>query len=174
MRTVRASVWLAASAACLAGCGGDTLILPPTVATPIAPVEARLVGPYTFAIVPDPICGLPAGPHQIAVSASSTGTAAKPELRVTLPGGDTTLTVEMLYEPAGHVRGAIWTIEPILFQSGFFLFLRGVGEADVSLAADGRGEIVDGKMFGDVEVLNHGASLGLCTAPAHRFSLRAR
>jgi hypothetical protein len=164
---VLAAVWLA-------GCGADTVVSPPTVADPIPPVEAKLVGSYTLSIHPDPICGLPAGPHALAVAASSVGGSSKPELRVTLPSGDTTLTVEMLYEPVGHLRGSIGTIEPVLFQSGFELYVRGVGEADVSLAADGRGEILDGKMFGDVEVLSRGASFGLCTAPAHRFSLRAR
>jgi hypothetical protein len=175
MRSVSpSSVWLVPLAVCLAACGGDTLVSPSTAPTPIAPVEAKLVGGYTLSIRPDPICGQPAGPHLIAVTASSAGSSTKPELRVTLPGGNTTLTVEMLYEPTGHLRGSIGTIEPVPFQSGFELFVRGVGEADVSLAADGRGEILDGKMFGDVEVSNHGASFGLCTAPAHRFSLRAR
>jgi len=146
----------------------------PGISPPVAPFPGRIEGPYTLSITPDPTCGFPVALHTIPVDAATVGTAAQPELRATLPGGDTTLTVEMLYEGTGRVRGAIGTIEAVLFQSGFWIFVRGVGDAVISAAADGRGEIVDAPMTGEVEVLNDTASFGSCSSLDHAFSLRPR
>jgi hypothetical protein len=161
----------------LAACGSDSPTDPdddPTIGTPIPPSTAPVVGAYTLSVLPDPSCGLPVGPHSVAVQAAAAGTASRPELRVTLPGGDTTLTMEMLYESPGRLHGSIGTIAPVAVGGGLSLFVRGVGEAEVSQAGGGRGEIADGRLVGDVELLRGAASLGTCPSVSHRFALRAR
>lgn len=174
MRTPSAAAALLCSAALLGGCGSDSIVGPDDPEPSVPPVTAAFAGAYTLSIRPDPLCSLPAGPHAIAVVATTAGTSARPELRVTLPGGDTRLAMEMISPEPGRLRGSIGTVAPLLFQSGFEVHVRTVGEAVVSRASDGRGEIVDGMMFGDVEVNVTPASVAACSSLAHRFSLRAR
>jgi hypothetical protein len=163
---------LAGGASALAGCGSAGSS---TLATPLAPVTAPISGAYRLSIRPDPACAaLPPGPHAIDVVAAAAGTSARPELRVTLPGGDASLSVEMLYEAPGRLRGSIGTQLPILFPNGYWLFVRAVGEARVSVAADGRGEIVDASLAGEMLVGVDEGWLGDCSSLAHRFSLRTR
>lgn len=161
-------------ALCAAGCGSDPITGPDDVPEPVvSPVTATFNGNYTLSITPDPLCALPAGPHAVAVVATTSG-GTRPEVRVTLPGNDTRLALEMIFPEPGRVRGSIGTTSPVRFQSGFELHVRTVGEAVVSRAADGRAEVVTGTMVGDLEVTLSPASIAACSSTAHRFALRTR
>lgn len=171
-RTSRGAFLLAALFA--AGCGSDPIMGPDDTPEPVvSPVTATFSGNYTLSLTPDPLCGLPAGPHAVAVVAS-TSSGARPEVRVTLPGNDTRLAAEMLFPEPGRVRGSIGTTSAVRFQSGFELHVRAVGDAVLSRAADGRAEVTDGSLVGDIEVTVTPAAVAACSSVRHRFALRAR
>jgi hypothetical protein len=155
----------------LGGCGKDSGTTPDEAAGPVT-------GSYDLVIVPAAACGFPAGPYQTAVVAQQPGQTGSPpsaNLRVTLPGGDSTLAMDMQFTSATVVRGAIATQpQAVAFGSAFLLFLRNVGMGTVSAAAGGRGEIRDGTMSGEVQVFQNEVDLGSCTSTGHRWSLRAR
>jgi hypothetical protein len=162
------SLALAAGLA-LAGCGSDssspTAPAPP-LPTPSAP--GPISGGYTFQVTPGAGCGLPGSPYQVAVDVV-TLTGAHSEIRATLPGGDTTLGIDMLYITAAVLQGAIGTKRPVTVGSGVDVYLRDIGTGTVTGTADGRGEVLDGTMFGDVVVGD-----STCTAEDHRWTLRPR
>lgn len=151
----------------LGGCGDDSV----TLSEPLAPVTTPLVGSYDLTVVPDPDCGL-GGPYTRAVSVTTLMVGGRSEIRATLPSGDATLALEMLYTAPGVLRGSVATREPVLFSTTL-VFLRAVGTGVVSLGPLGRPEIAEAPMTGDVGLGPDGASL-TCASSAHRFSLLAR
>ncbi len=155
----------------LGGCRKDSGTNPDATPGPVT-------GNYDLVIVPTAACGFPAGPYQTAVVAQQPGQTGSPpsaNLRVTLPGGDSTLAMDMQFISATVVRGSVTTQPPAVpFGSVFALFLRNVGMGTVSTASGARGEIQDGTMSGDVQVFQNDADLGTCTSTGHRWSLRAR
>jgi len=152
-------------------CGKDSGTNPDESAGPVT-------GNYDLVIVPAAACGFPPGPYQTAVVAQEPGPTGSPpsaNLRVTLPGGDSTLAMDMQFTSATVVRGAIATQpQAVAFGPAFLLFLRNVGTGTVSAASGGRGEIRDGTMSGEVQVFQNEVDLGNCTSTGHRWSLRAR
>jgi hypothetical protein len=159
----------------LAGCGGsDSGTSPGPIATPSPPFTGPVTGDYDLVITPAAACGFPAGPYSAFVQAQQVGTTARPELRATLPGGNSLLVMEMLFTSPGVLRGSISTQQPITIANGFTLFLRDVGTGMVSAASVGRGEVRDATMNGDVQLAQNNSDLGTCTSPNHRWSLRAR
>ena len=158
----------------LGACGGDSGTNPGPISTPPPPVTAPVSGDYDLVIVPAAACRFPAGPYSVFVQARQIAGASRLELRATLPGGNATLALEMLFFVPGMLRGSISTQQPIALGSGLSLFLRNVGTGTVSQAAGGRGEVRDAPMSGDVQVGQSGIDLGACTSTDHRWSLRAR
>jgi hypothetical protein len=137
-------------------------------------VTTPLGGAYELVVQPAAFCRFPAASYSVAVVAATTMSGSRAELRATLPGGDSTLTLSMLYPSPGTLRGSISTRRPVAFAGGPVLFLRTIGSGTVSLGAGGRAEVVDGSMIGDVGVTQGGSAFGTCTSGDHRWSLRAR
>jgi hypothetical protein len=158
----------------LAGCGSDSETGPGPIATPSPPFTGPVTGDYDLVIAPAAACGFPAGPYSAFVQAQQVGTTARPELRATLPGGDSLLEMEMLFTSPGVLRGSISTQREITIGNGFTMFLRNVGTGTVSAASGGRGEVRDATMNGDVQISQNGADLGTCTSATHHWSLRPR
>jgi hypothetical protein len=139
--------------------------------------DSPVTGSYDLVIAPSADCGYPGAPYQIAVVAQQPGQTGSPpsaNLRVTLPGGDSSLAMDMQFTSATMVRGSIATQQTVEFASVFALYLRNVGTGTVSAASGGRGEVRDGTMVGDVQVYENDVDLGICTSTGHRWSLRAR
>lgn len=159
----------------LAACGGSSNpVGPEPVPTPAAGPPGPVTGSYTLTI--QSACPLPGLPVQFAVEATAAG-SDRQEVRVTLPGNDARLSLQLLYVASDVVRGAIATQAPVAASRGLYVFFRAIGTGTLTRAADGRGEVTDGVMFGDVSVgVEPGDldSLGTCTADDHHWSLRAR
>jgi hypothetical protein len=158
----------------LAGCGSDSGTSPGPIATPSPPFTGPVTGDYDLVITPAAACGFPAGPYSAFVQAQQVGTAARPELRATLPGGNALLVLEMQFTSPGVLRGSISTQQPTTFDNVFTLFLRNLGTGTVSAASGGRGEVRDATMIGDVQISRNGADLGVCTSGDHHWALRPR
>src|SRR6266700_480047 len=92
------------------------------------PDSTPVTGDYDLVIVPAADCGFPGGPYQVAVVAQQPGQTGSPpsaNLRVTLPGGDSRLAMDMQFTSATMVRGSVTTQPPAVpFGSVFALFLR--------------------------------------------------
>jgi hypothetical protein len=158
----------------LAGCGSDSGTSPGPIATPSPPFTGPVTGDYDLVITPAAACAFPAGPYSAFVQAQQVGTTARPELRATLPGGNSLLVMEMLFTSPGALRGSISTQQPITIGNGLAMFLRNVATGTVSAASAGRGEVRDATMNGDVQIIRNGADLGTCTSASHHWSLRPR
>lgn len=154
-----------------AACGSDTSVEP---SPPIPPVTAAISGSYTFVFQPGPACAAPGAPYRIAVQASQTTSGSRTELRVTLPASDPTLALEMLFTAPGMLRGAMGTQRDVEFSGGTFVFFRGIGTGTVSRAGDGRGEVVNGTMAGDISISPPVGVPVDCSAMNHVWSLRTR
>src|SRR6266536_4470231 len=86
----------------LGGCGKDSGTNP----------DSPVTGSYDLVIAPSADCGYPGAPYQIAVVAQQPGETGSPpsaNLRVTLPGGDTSLAMDMQFTSTRVVRGSIST-----------------------------------------------------------------
>ena len=154
----------------LAGCGEES----PTLSTPLPPVTTLLSGTYELMVRPAAACGFPGAPYAVRVEVASGTTGGHTELRATLPGGDATLGLEMLYDPPGFLAGSIGTQDPVVFIGGAVVYLRNAGSAAVSLAAGGRAEVAEGTMTGDIGVSLGGQDYAVCSAENHGWELRAK
>jgi hypothetical protein len=155
----------------LAGCESED---PPTLSTPAPPVAIPLNGSYDLIIEPAGECGLPATPYVLAVEVTSFAASDGNELRATLPGGSDALTVEMLYPVPGRVEGALSTQRDVPLTETTWVRLRNSGSGIVSLAGDGRAEVRDGTMAGEVVYYPDEVASLPCTSDDHSWSLLAR
>jgi hypothetical protein len=158
----------------LAGCGSDGDGDSPTLSTPPPPVTTPLNGSYDLMIVPAAACGLPAAPYVLVVDVTSFATGTGTELRATLPGGGDALTLDMLYPVPGQLQGALSTRSDVPLTATTWLRLRNNGSGIVSLAADGRAELLNGTMAGEVVYYPDEVASFPCTSPHHSWSLVAR
>jgi hypothetical protein len=158
----------------LAGCGSDGNGNAPTLSTPPPPVTIPLNGSYDLVIVPNEACGLPAAPYVLVVDVTSFATGTGTELRATLPGGGDALTLDMLYPMPGWLQGALSTRSDVPLTATTWLRLRNTGSGIVSLASDGRAELLDGTMAGEVVYYPDEVAAVPCTSSAHSWSLVAR
>ena len=158
----------------LGGCGSDPGTSPGPLATPSPPFTGPVTGDYDLVITPAAACGFPAGPYSAFVQAQQVGTAARPELRATLPGGNSLLEMEMVFTSPGVLRGSISTQQEITIANGFTMFLRNVGTGTVSAAYGGRAEVRDATMNGEVQLSQGDADLGTCASENHHWALRPR
>jgi hypothetical protein len=157
----------------LAGCGSENGASP-TLSTPPPPVTVLLNGPYDLVVVPAEACGLPGAPYVVTVDVSSFATGAGTELSGTVAGGGDALTLDMLYPEPGRLQGALSTRTDVALTESTWLRLRDTGSAIVSLAADGRAEVRDGAMAGEVTYYPDEVSALTCTSDEHGWSLVAR
>lgn len=94
-------------------------------------------------------------------------------MRATLPGGDATLVLEMIYSPPGWLQGSVSTRTFVLADASN-IFVRASGSGKVSSAPGGRAEVESGRMNGDVSVDVGGGDVLSCSSLEHRWALRAR
>ena len=160
-----------ALAALLAACGSDSTVEP---SPPVPPVTAPISGLYTLVVQPGPTCATPGAPYQIVVQAAQITSGGRTELRATLPGNDPTLALEMLFTSPGMLRGPLGTQTDVQALGGTFVWFRMIGMGTVSRAADGRGEVVNGTMTGDLSVTPLAGRPVDCVGANHLWSLRAR
>ncbi len=158
-------------AALLAGCGSDSTVEP---SPPVPPVTAAISGNYTLVIQPGPACASPGAPYQVAMQASQVTNGSRTELRATLPGNDPTVAVAMLFVSPGMLQGSLGTQFDTQVQNGYFVWFRMIGRGTVSRAADGRGEVVNGSMMGDLSVTPPTGLPVDCIGAPHTWSLRVR
>jgi hypothetical protein len=166
---------LVAALVALAGCGSDDNgggVAPPTISTPPPPITTPLNGAYELVVEPAEACRLPDAPYVLVVDVTTFATASGNELRGTIPGEGTRLALDMLYPAPGQLQGALSTQgvgAPL--AAGGRLYLRDNGFAVVSLAADGRAEVRDGVMAGEVSYSGDGATFITCSSNEHAWSL---
>lgn len=158
-------------AALLAACGSDSTVEP---SPPIPVVTAPISGLYTLVIQPGPTCATPGPPYQIVMQATQVTSGGRTELRATLPGNDPTLAIEMLFTSPGMLRGALGTQTDVEVIGGIFVWFRMIGSGTVSRASDGRGEVVNGTMSGDLSVTPLVGVPVDCVGASNFWSLRAR
>ena len=157
----------------LAGCGSED-DGNPTLSTPLPPVTTPLNGAYDLEIAPDASCGLPAAPYVLPLEVASYAAQAGNELRATLPGGGTTLVLEMLYDAPGRLQGALSTESAVPLTESTWLRLRNNGVGSVSESDEGRPEVRGGIMAGEVTYYPDASSVLTCTSSEHSWSLIAR
>jgi hypothetical protein len=155
----------------LGACGSDDTT---TDSTPVAPVTAAINGSYTLVLQPGPACAAPGGPYQIQVQATQITSGSRTELHATLPGGDPQVGVTMLFTSPGQLHGSLGTQFDRAVQNGYFVWFRMIGMGTVSRASDGRGEIVNGTMMGDLSVTPPVGVPVDCIGASHLWSLRIR
>jgi len=171
MRRVALVVTLFALGGCSSDGSGNGL---PTVSTPPPPITTPLNGSYDLVIAPAPSCGLADTPYVLPVSVATFATGGGNELRATLPNGGDDLALDMLYPAPGQLQGALSTRSTVRLPAGGRLFLRANGSGWVSLSAEGRAEILEGPMIGDIAYYPDGVSGRLCVRDNHAWSLVAR
>jgi hypothetical protein len=154
----------------LAACGSDGS---PTLSSPLPPVTTLLDGAYDLVVTPADTCRLPGAPYVVPVEVRSLDGAGGKELRATLPGGDGTLVLEMLYVETGRLQGSVSTLDWVA-AGAHRLFVRASGSGRVAAAAGGRAEVESGTMTGDVQVIGSGGGVLACSSVDHAWALLAR
>ena len=158
----------------LASCGSDGDGNLPTLSTPPPPITIPLNGSYDLVIGPAAACGLPAAPYVLPVEVVSFAAAGGTELRATLPTGGDALTLDMLYPIPGRLEGSLSTRRDVPLTATTWLRLRCSGSGVVSLSEDGRAEVRDGTMAGEVIYYPDEVASLPCTSDDHSWSLVAR
>jgi hypothetical protein len=133
-----------------------------------------IVGRYLLRITPASGC-----PMSSAVSfpmvAAAAGTSPHPGVQVLVASSEA-FEAELLSE-SNTVNGGFGTTEAgVMTNEGTRLWIRVIANGAVLRAADGRGEVVTGRMagylaYGPISGLE--GSLGACDSAAHQFTLRA-
>lgn len=158
------------------GCGS------PTAPTP------DFVGNYTLVVEASPVCELPVERYTwdlIATSSGGSGAGGRRYLLV-LPGGNTSVTVNLTYAnvQSGRGRGSSSRVAfttDVSFDApvatDFRARFNGSSRGTASVAPDGRGEVLDGTLGGTLEVTDgtqRPPQIGRCTAADHRWILTPR
>jgi hypothetical protein len=156
----------------LAGCGNDDGSTTPS--TPVPPVTAAINGNYTLVLQTGPGCAAPGGPYQIQMQVTQITNGANTEIRATLPGNDPQVGMNMLFTSPGQLRGTLGTQFDYQLTTGYFVWFRMIGMGTVSRASDGRGEVVNGTMMGDLSVTPPVGVPVDCVGASHLWSLRIR
>jgi hypothetical protein len=173
------------SAVLAGGCGGaDAPTSPgspdPTVSPSASPQgSGAILGAYLFEIRPAPSCGL-GGPLTFPMTASATGAGGAgpyPGVQVLVVGEGETLQLELLSSTSTVAGGFGTTERGALSSEAVRAWVNAIGSGAVTRAADGRGQVAEGKLVGYI-AFGHAAgpegSLGSCTSTDHAYVLRAR
>jgi hypothetical protein len=162
--------------AALQGCGDG-----PTAPTP------DFVGNYTLVVEASPVCELPVERYTwdlIATSSGGSGPGAR--YLLVLPGGNTSVSVSLNYATVQSGRGrssssrvAFNAVVSINAPFGTTVHVQfgGQSRGTASVAADGRGEVLDGILSGRIEVIDgtqRPPATGNCTAADHKWVLTPR
>jgi hypothetical protein len=158
-------------------CGGAD---PPNgPSSPSPPPSPQTVGPvagnYLLEVRPAAACAM-GGPLTFPMVAAAAGVTPYPGIQVTLAGAET-LELELYSTPSTLTGGFGTTERGVLGNEAVRLWIRAIGTGPVTRAADGRGEMVSGRLAGYVAFGHAGGtegSLGACDSLDHAFTLRAR
>jgi hypothetical protein len=154
----------------LCGCGGTSTPTP------------SFIGPYSFVIEASSICELPVERFEwnLVATSSGGGADAPDSFRLTLPGGDPTVSVNLAYVTRGGGRrggGEIELTVNINVQQvrvgNIAVTLNGTPQASARERPDGLGEILNGTVNGTLRLDEPGprglVEVGRCVAADHRF-----
>ncbi len=166
------------AAAVLVACGGAEAPTDPgpSPSPSVSGTPGVVAGRYELRITPAPACNM-GGSATFPMTAAAAGASPYPGVQVLVVGGGDPLEVELMSR-AGVFSGGFGTTERgALADEAIRLWLRAVGSGPLARAADGRGEIVAGRLAGSVafgHAVGPEGSLGECTSADHAFTLRAR
>jgi hypothetical protein len=171
---------LALSAALgVAACGGAEAPGGPgplPSASPTPPAAGGVVaGNYILQVTPAAGCVM-RNAASFPMAASAGGTMPHPGVQVVLRGSDV-LQIEFLSTGVSVTGGLGTTEQGALANESVRVWLRAIGTGPVERAADGRGQIVAGRMAG---YLAYGSAsggegtLGSCDSLEHSFTLRVQ
>lgn len=160
----------------MAGCGADDAPTGPgPTPSPSPQAGGTVVGPYLLEIRPAASCGM-GGPLSFPMVATAAGVAPYPGVQVLVVGSDT-LELELLSAASTLTGGFGTTEDGALANESVRLWIRAIGSGPVTRAADGRGQVVTGRLAGYV-AFGHASglegSLGSCDSIEHSFTLRVR
>lgn len=146
----------------------------------------RVAGDYVLTITPSAICRLPMKSQAFPVVVTSSGTAVGDTIRVTLPGGDPSVSLSLVYQPSASLdlvsgplaiagndsagRGYVLSDELRFFASG---------TANGRIAPNGKGLAeISGGFDGPIS-LSHPhdderATIASCAAADHRWTVQSR
>lgn len=169
----------------LGGCGGADAPNTPSSPSPGASVSpspqagGALAGPYTLELRPSAACGM-GGPVTFPMAASAAapaGAGPYPGVQILVAGEVETLELEVLATASGINGGFGTTERGALSNEAVRVWINAIGSGAVTRAADGRGQILSGRLTGYI-AFGHAAgpeaSLGSCTSVDHAYTLRTR
>jgi len=158
-------------------CGGsDGPTAPGSPSPPPSPrAGGAVVGLYALEIRPAAGCGM-GGPLSFPMVAAAAGVAPYPGVQVLVAGSDT-LELELLSAAFALTGGFGTTEDGALANESVRLWIHAIGSGAVTRAADGRGQVVAGRLAGYI-AFGHAAgpegSLGSCDSVEHSYTLRVR
>lgn len=161
------------------GCGGEDSPQHPSSPSPPPPspqAGGAVVGPYLLEVRPATACAM-GGPLSFPMVASAAGVAPYPGVQVLVVGEGETLELELLSAASALTGGFGTTEDGALANEGVRLWIHAIGSGPVTRAADGRGQVVAGRLAGYVAFGHAGGeegSLGSCDSVDHSFTLRVR
>ena len=166
-----------AAAAFPAACGGaDAPTGPgPSPSPSVSTTPGAVVGRFQLRITPAPGCNM-GGSATFPMLAAAAGASPYPGVQALVTGGGDPLQVELMSRSLTMSGGFGTTELGALADESLRLWVRAIGSGPLVRAADGRGEIVTGRLAGYVafgHALGPEGSLGECTAVDHSFALRA-
>lgn len=159
-------------------CGGADGPQGPSSPSPSASPQGTgaVVGPYLLEVRPAAACAM-GGPLTFPMTASAAGVNPHPGVQVVVVGDARLLELEFL-SAASTLTGGLGTTENgILANESIRMWIRAIGTGPVTRAADGRGQVVSGRLAGYVAFGHAGGtegSLGECDSVDHSFALRTR
>jgi hypothetical protein len=116
------------------------------------------------------------GPLSFPMTAAAAGVTPYPGVQVLVVGSDT-LELELLSATTTLTGGFGTTEVGALANESIRLWIRAIGSGPVTRAADGRGQVVAGRLAGYI-AFGHASgpegSLGSCDSVEHSYTLRVR
>jgi len=169
--------WALAAVAQVASCGGSDGPTNPGSPSPSPSPQpgGPVVGLYVLEIRPASGCGM-GGPLSFPMTAAAAGVTPYPGVQVLVVGSDT-LELELLSATTTLTGGFGTTEVGALANESIRLWIRAIGSGPVTRAADGRGQVVAGRLAGYI-AFGHASgpegSLGSCDSVEHSYTLRVR